>query len=110
MPIAVTFISAVFPVATHAQTIRAFLTQVQWIANLLIPIIVSIVLMFFFWGVAIFMLNAGDSKQREDGKRKMLWGIIAVFVVLSILPIIQMIGSFVGVEPCLTPDLCFAPN
>lgn len=110
LPTVVVFAEVIFPTTVHAQTIKTFLQQVKSIADLLVPIVVGLVVIFFFWGVALFILNSGDSKQREDGRRKMLWGIIAMFVVLSILPIIQMIGSFIGVEPCLTPELCYAPN
>ncbi len=50
---------------------------------LLIPVLIGLALLFFFWGLARFILKAGDVKAREDGKNIMIWGIVALFVMVS---------------------------
>ncbi len=48
---------------------------------------------FFFWGVVLFILNAGNEEKRTSGKQKMLWGIIALFVIFSVWGIIAILQS-----------------
>ncbi len=60
----------------------------------------SIAILFFFWGVAQFILNdAGNDKTRDEGKKKILWGIIALFVMFSIYGILNFAGDLVGINP-----------
>jgi len=51
---------------------------------LTIPVLVGLALLFFFWGLARFILKAGDVKAREDGRQVMIWGIVALFVMMSV--------------------------
>jgi uncharacterized membrane protein len=94
----------------HAQTIQSASSELNGIINLFYPIILSLAILFFIWGVGRFILNAGDSKLREDGKQKMIWGIIAVFVVLSLFGIVQLLGNVFDLDTCTNPNTCFAPN
>lgn len=58
----------------------------------------ALALLFFFWGTAQFILNdAANDKTREDGKKKMLWGIIALFIMFSVYGILRMIGVLVDI-------------
>mgnify|MGYP001563865871 FL=1 len=53
-----------------------------------IPVVAGLALVVFFWGLAKFILKAGDEKGREEGKQVMKWGIVALFVLVSIWGII----------------------
>ena len=68
------------------------------ILNLVIRLVFGIALVLFFWGVAQFILkDAGNETTREEGKKKMMWGIIALFVMISIYGILKLIGGLVDV-------------
>ncbi len=70
------------------------------IINLFIPIIFGISIIIFFWGMAQFILkDAGNEKTRADGKKKMLWSIIALFVMASLFGILNFIGVSIGINP-----------
>ncbi len=47
-----------------------------------IPIVFALALLLFFWGVAKYILSAGTEK--DQGKRIMVWGVVALFVMSSI--------------------------
>jgi hypothetical protein len=51
----------------------------------------GLALIFFFWGLARLIFSAGDEKGREDGKKIMLWGIIALFIMFSVWGIVQLL-------------------
>ena len=51
---------------------------------------VALALLFFFWGLAQFILKSGDAASHEEGKNKMVWGVIALFVMVSIWGIVGL--------------------
>lgn len=91
----------VFPQITSAQmfpTTKLLLGAIGGYVNTIIRILFGLALIYFFWGTAQFVLHAGDSKTREDGKQRMVWGVIALFVMFSIYGIIAWIGVLFGVK------------
>ena len=69
------------------------------IINIVIPVIFGLALIFFFWGLAQFILHSGEEKAHEEGKNKMLWGIVALFVMFSISGILNWVAGTVGIDP-----------
>ena len=63
----------------------------------LIPIAFAAALLFFFYGLAIFILKAGGEDQAK-GKSIMLWGVIALFIMASITGIISFLGKSIGIN------------
>ena len=60
----------------------------------LIPLAFSLCLLYFFWGVAQYIRSgAGGEKAAEEGRNRMVYGVIALFVVFSIWGIINFINS-----------------
>ena len=96
----------IFPVATFAlpvvalaATVNSVINQVQDILNLVIPILITLAVIYFFWGLANYILGAGDEGKREEGRNIMIWGIIALFVMVSVWGLIGLIGSTFGITP-----------
>ncbi|MFA5888995.1 MAG: hypothetical protein WCW47_01745 [Candidatus Paceibacterota bacterium] len=56
-------------------------------------IVVSLAFIYFFWGVGQFILHSDDQKAREEGKQKMIWGVVALFVITAIGGILIAIGQ-----------------
>jgi len=73
------------------------LSLIENIVSRLIPLLVAIALVWFIWGLIKFLLS-GDEEKRTQGKSMMLWGIIALFVIVSIWGIVQYVASLVGVS------------
>ena len=53
------------------------------LANPFVGIIIGLAVLYFLWGVAQFVLSAGDEKKVEEGRKAILWGIIALFVMVA---------------------------
>ena len=76
-----------------------------------IPIVGGLALLVFFWGLAKFILNAGNESGREEGKEVMKWGIVALFVMVSIWGIIFFITNDVlGLATPGVPQLPTSPT
>ena len=64
-------------------------------------------LLGFFWGLGMFIWSAGDEKKRGQGRNVMIWGIIALFVLISItglLNILQTTFSLNGSQTISPPS------
>ena len=62
--------------------------------KVLIPLAFSLCILYFFWGIAKYIRSgAGSEKAAEEGKRVMVYGTIALFIVFSIWGIIRFINS-----------------
>lgn len=95
-------VSFVFPIIASAQSLRTLETLVREAGNIIrltTPIVFGLALLFFIWGMAIFILNAGEPKMREEGKQRMIWGIVAMFVIISIFGLAEFINRSLGINP-----------
>lgn len=54
------------------------------IGRFIIPLLFAVALVAFIWGVLRYLMNAADSKERAQGRNFMIWGIVALFVMLSV--------------------------
>lgn len=77
---------------TFEQIVTNFLATI----NLAIPVVMSIAALAFFWGVAKFILAAGDENAVKEGKQFMFWGIIGLVVMSSIFGIIALLAGDIG--------------
>lgn len=102
-------VSPTLALAQPLGGLKSLLVSFKDILNLLIPVLFGICLIYFFWGLAQFILHdAGNDKTRADGKQKMIWGIVALFVFVSIYGILNFIGSAIGITP--TPGRTLPPS
>ncbi len=69
------------------------ITAIGNIIKNVIPIVFSLILVYFFWGLAVFVLNAGDPDKRKEGRGIMIWGLVALFVAASVWGLTAFIGS-----------------
>ncbi|OHB17903.1 MAG: hypothetical protein A2749_00765 [Parcubacteria group bacterium RIFCSPHIGHO2_01_FULL_45_26] len=58
-----------------------------------VSILIGIALVYFLWGLSQFILASGDKTKVEEGKKTMLWGIIALFVMISIQGIVYLVAN-----------------
>lgn len=88
------------PFIASAQNTRGDLQGLVELAgdmvNLLVPIVSTLVVLFFFWGLAQYVLAAGDEEKAKEGKSIMIWGAIALFVMVSIWGIIGFLQQTLG--------------
>jgi hypothetical protein len=52
----------------------------------------------FIWGLVQFLWHIRDGSNHEDGVQHMLWGIIGMFIMVSVWGIIALIMNTIGVE------------
>ena len=87
-----------FVVFAQVDNIDQLISTLTDIIVSIIPVVVVLAILFFFWGLAKFILHADDETERAEGKQIMIWGIIALFVIITIGGIIVLLQS-TFVEP-----------
>lgn len=83
-------------IAFGAESLTGYLVALIRVVNLAIPVMYGLALLFFFWGTGQFVLNAGNEKIRDDGKRKMLWSVLVIFVMVTLFGILGFFGRAIG--------------
>ncbi len=64
----------------------------------LIPIVIALGLLSFIWGLVQFIMSLGDEESKDVGKRRMVWGIITLFVIVSVWGIVNLLSEITGVS------------
>ncbi|MDO8569176.1 MAG: hypothetical protein Q7R89_00060 [bacterium] len=78
------------------MNISAFLNKInQFILNPLILLVFAVAFLVFFWGIFQFISSQTVDAGREEGKRKIFWGLFGIFVMISAYGLIRLIlGTF----------------
>jgi hypothetical protein len=76
------------------RTQNLFVQVRDMIRGILIPLVFSLALLLFFYGVAKYIWSEGQGK--EDGKKFMIWGVVALFVMASVWGIVAFINDELG--------------
>ena len=76
-----------------------FLALAQTIVARLVPFLIGVALLAFFWFLIEFIWKGvDDPKKQSEGKAGMGWAILAIFIMVSIWGIIGLAGSILGIE------------
>ena len=92
----------VLPAIANAQT--TFGTTGRWIDRIgdliqnLIPIVIAIALLVFFWGLVKFISKAGDEAEVKKSKGLMIWGLIALFVMITVWGLVRFIQKELNIS------------
>ena len=93
------------PAAVWAQNIEpntayitGLVTQTSSILRLLLPLVVTLALLLFFWGLAMFILNADNEEARGKGRSMMVWGLVALFVIVAVWGLVGLLAQIFGVK------------
>jgi NADH:ubiquinone oxidoreductase subunit 2 (subunit N) len=75
---------------TYLSSTGKFLTEALALLNTtIIPIVFVLAMLFFFWGIANYIRKEGHEK--DEAKKVMLWGVIALFVMVSVWGLVEVI-------------------
>ena len=111
---ALSLAAMLLPIIANAQfltldntlnTLSNLLARVMWL-------FVAMAVVVFFWGLVVYLTKKGDEMAKE-GIQLMFWGIVAIFIMVSIWGIIRLLqGTFGvgGIQPPITPSTVPSPT
>ena len=83
------------PAIASAADLLSTLVLVNRFLNGLIGVIITIAIIVFFWGLVRYLTDVGE--QKHAGLIMMFYGLIAIFVMVSIWGIIHLLQGTFGV-------------
>ncbi len=83
--------------AADLSGLSSLITQVGQIIAKIIPLMFALAIVYFFWGLIQWLRGAGDPKLHEQGKMHMIYGIIAIAVMVSIYGLVIWLQTTLGV-------------
>ena len=85
------------PIVTNAATytFKSFIDMLVGIINTVIPILITLAIVLFFYhsGIGIFGASRDGANNRTKLKETLLWGVGIIFVMVSVWGIINLIGG-----------------
>lgn len=79
------------PALTSAATLLDTLALFNTFLNAAIGLMITLAIVVFFWGLILYLWNVDEKKA--EGLQIMLWGVIAIFVMVSIWGIVRLLQS-----------------
>jgi len=70
-----------------------------------IPLIFALAVAMFVWGVVQFVINSSEEAKKEKGKQFMVWGIIALTVMVCVWGLVAILGNTFGVNTGFIPQV-----
>ena len=93
---------ALAPAFAFAQgdlgNVDSLLQSVGDLITTALPIVVALALLAFFWGLVKYIFAQGNEESKADAKKIMIYGLIALFVMVSVWGIVRFIGEAVGID------------
>jgi len=63
-----------------------------------VPLIVSLAVVYFLFGIVKYLLSAGDETKRKESIKVITFGLIALFVMVSVWGLVSLITNTFGVS------------
>lgn len=70
----------------------------EFILNPLILLVFGIALLVFFYGIFEFIRSETSDGGREEGKRKILYGLVGMFIMFSAYGLIHLVLGTFGIS------------
>ncbi len=73
----------------------------NWLMGLMestVWLLVSLALLGFLWGILKYFVKASNPGNREESKKFMAYGILSLFVIVSLWGLVVLVGSLFGIN------------
>lgn len=75
------------------------------ISKSIIPLIFALAIAMFVWGVVQYVINSSEEAKKDKGRQFMIWGIIAITVMVSVWGLVSVLGNTFGLNTGFIPQV-----
>jgi hypothetical protein len=75
------------------QVLQKVITE---IFNPMYQLAVALATLYFFFGVFKFIVDMNDPQKKNFGKSHLLWGLVGLFIILSVGGILRLFSDVFG--------------
>jgi hypothetical protein len=84
-------------VTTQVHDLNGIIRFINNILNVALPLIIAAAVVWFVWSMFQVFL-AGDDDKQAKAKTNALWGIVAIFVMISVWGLVNILVRTFGLE------------
>ena len=84
--------------AQTAQNLVGLIRLAGDILNMLIPVLIALALVVFFWGLVKYIWGASGGDEKAEATKIMIAGLLSLFVMVSVWGIIRLAQNTLGVQ------------
>jgi heme/copper-type cytochrome/quinol oxidase subunit 4 len=101
--------SVLLPIAAQAQSltkitnINGVSTRLAAIGNVAIYLLVSLAVIYIVWNVVYYLIRPSADDKAAAGMN-ILWGIVGLFVIISLWGLVNILVNTFGTNPNISPD------
>ncbi|KKW19109.1 MAG: hypothetical protein UY62_C0083G0002 [Parcubacteria group bacterium GW2011_GWF2_50_9] len=85
-------------VNTEVTDLPRLFIELNAIINTIIPFIVGLAVFIIIWGVFTYIAGAGDEEKRATAKSFIIWGVVGVFIMLSIWGLVNILVNSINLR------------
>jgi len=75
------------------------------ISQSIVPLLFGLATVMFIWGVIQYVINDSDEGKKEKGRNFIIWGIIALTVMVTVWGLVKIIGSTFNINTTYIPQV-----
>lgn len=79
------------PVSADSITLTGFICKATLVVLEFVPILIALAMLYFLWGAAQWILNLNNEEKIKEGRERVVWGLVALFFILSIGGVIAIL-------------------
>src|SRR3990167_4376395 len=85
------------PLIAQAQNIESVTSLISSLVNYSITILIGVAIIAFFYGLIRYLFSATGAEDKGKAAKIMIWGILALFIMLSIYGLVRLLQNTFGV-------------
>jgi len=89
------------------MTVRGILCIFAFdILNPIIGVLIVLATVVFLWGIVKYLSAGGDAEKLKEARNFIVWGIVGLFVMLSVWGLVALINNTFLIYPDLHTPIC----
>lgn len=92
------------PTGQNAGTLNYILCKISFFISSIIPILITLGVIYFIWGVIQYAI-ASDEEAKTRGRDMMIYGLIALLVIVSIWGLVAILQNTFGIQGTATINI-----
>lgn len=97
------------PLMAQAQNIESVTSLISSLVNYAIGILIGVAIIGFFYGLVKYLFTA-TGEDKGKAAKIMIWGILALFIMLSVYGLVRLLQNTFGVGGGTIQQVGGAPN
>jgi len=85
------------PFIVAAQSLQTTTSLISALVNYGIGLLIGIAIIAFFWGLIMYLFKSKGGEEGKKAYQMMVWGILALFVMLSVYGLVRLLQNTFGV-------------